>query len=80
MVMAMMRMNSVLLADANERISAGSLRIGTGVNILPQTSTPSFSLHLSSSANGSLELHPVSEGREVDLVVTFLRINCILSV
>ncbi len=41
MVMMMMMM-SVLLADANEQISAGSPRIGTGVNISPNTSAPSF--------------------------------------
>lgn len=38
-----MGMMSVLLADANERISAGSPRIGTGVNVLAKTSTPFFS-------------------------------------
>lgn len=38
MVMMRMRMMmSVLLADANERISAGSLRIGTGVNVFLKT-------------------------------------------
>ena len=36
----MMMMMSVLLADANERISAGLPRIGTCVNILPKASTP----------------------------------------
>lgn len=35
-------MMSVLLADANEWISAGSPRIGTDVNILPKASTPFF--------------------------------------
>lgn len=39
-MMVMMVMMSGLLADANERISAGSPRIGTGVNILPKTSAP----------------------------------------
>lgn len=35
-------MMSVLLADANEWISAGSPRIGTDVNILPKASTLFF--------------------------------------
>lgn len=43
MMAVVMGMMSVLLADANERISAGSPRIGTGVNILAKTSTPFFS-------------------------------------
>ena len=41
-MMMMTVMMSGLLADANEWISAGSPRIGTGVNILPKTSTPCF--------------------------------------
>lgn len=43
MMAVVMGMMSVLLADANERISAGSPRIGTGVNVLAKTSTPFFS-------------------------------------
>lgn len=43
-MMMMVGMMSVVLADANERMSAGSPRIGTGVNILATSSTPFFFL------------------------------------
>lgn len=47
MMVRMMMMMSVVLADANEQISAGSPRIGTGVNIFTKASTPSFFLFTS---------------------------------